>query len=161
MTVARFPRAAAPTSSSSTTLRNSPSSRSYRGGQLVARDGRVLPQEIPPRHLPIRNSMNINWSKVDVRLPTNGHKRVRVIGMIPDQITTTQSIEDAPIKNGFAVSDPARDLLKVAVIERHQATGNVGIGFVRGVENCDAAPSAPPSRTIRTTSSSPERTTTI
>ncbi len=106
----------------------------YRGGKLVARDGRVLPQEIPPRHLPIRNSMNINWSKVDVRLPTNGHKKIRVIGMIPDQITTTQSIEDAPIKNGFAVSDPARDLLKVAVIERHQATGNVGIGFVRGLK---------------------------
>jgi adenine deaminase len=106
----------------------------YRGGKLVALNGRVLPQEIPPRNLPVRNTMNINWSKVDVRLPTNGHKRVRVIGMIPDQITTTQSVEDARIKNGFAISDPERDLLKVAVIERHQATGNVGIGFVRGLK---------------------------
>ena len=78
--------------------------------------------------------MNVNWSKVDVRLAANGHKKVRVMGMIADQIVTTQSVEDARIKNGYAVSDPARDLLKVAVIERHQATGNVGLGFVRGLK---------------------------
>jgi adenine deaminase len=106
----------------------------YRGGQLVARNGRVLPQDIPPRNLPVRNTMNVDWSKVDVRLAANGHKKVRVMGMIPDQIVTTQSVEDAPITNGFVVSDPARDLLKVAVIERHQATGNVGLGFVRGLK---------------------------
>ena len=106
----------------------------YRGGQLVARNGRVLPQNIPQRNLPVRNTMNVNWSKVDLRLAANGHKKVRVMGMIADQIVTTQSVEDARIKNGFAVSDPARDLLKVAVIERHQATGNVGLGFVRGLK---------------------------
>ncbi|MBI4786082.1 MAG: adenine deaminase, partial [Chloroflexi bacterium] len=106
----------------------------YRGGQLVARNGRVLPQEIPPRHLPVRNSMNINWPKVDLRLPANGHKRVRVIDIVPDQIVTRQSVDDARIEHAYAVSDPARDLLKVAVIERHQATGNVGLGFVRGLK---------------------------
>jgi adenine deaminase len=105
----------------------------YRGGQLVARNGRVLPQKETPRHPDIRNSMNIKWSQVDLRLPANGHTQIRVIGMIPDQIVTTQSIEEARIKNGEAVADPERDILKVAVIERHQATGNVGIGFVRGL----------------------------
>jgi adenine deaminase len=105
----------------------------YRGGQLVARNGRVLPQEQPPKHPPVRNSMNVNWSKVDVRLRANGHAKVRVIGIVPEQIVTTQSIEDARIENGFAIADPARDLLKIAVIERHQNTGNVGLGFVRGL----------------------------
>jgi adenine deaminase len=105
----------------------------YRGGQLVARNGRVLPQEHPPRYPPIRNSMNINWSKVDVRLRANGHRKIRVIGIVPEQIVTTQSVEDAKIENGFAVADPARDILKIAVIERHQNTGNVGLGFVRGL----------------------------
>ncbi len=76
--------------------------------------------------------MNINWSKVDLRLPANGHHRVRVVDIIPDQIVTRQSVDDARIENGNAVADPARDLLKIAVIERHQATGNVGLGFVRG-----------------------------
>jgi adenine deaminase len=106
----------------------------YRGGVLVARNGRVLPQEHPARQPPVRNSMNVNWSKVAIRLPANGHRRVRVIGMVPDQIVTTQSIEDARIENGDAVADPSRDLLKLAVIERHQATGNVGLGFVRGLK---------------------------
>jgi adenine deaminase len=106
----------------------------YRGGHLVARNGRTLPQEMPPRNLPVRNSMNINWSKVDLRLPTNGHKRIRIIGMIADQITTTQSVQDALIKDGNVVADIARDILKIAVIERHQGTGNVGLGFVRGLK---------------------------
>jgi len=105
----------------------------YRGGQLVARNGRVLPQEPTPRQPAIRNSMNVRWSKIDVRLPANGHKQVRAMGLVPDQIVTTQSVEEARVKNGYAVSDPERDLLKVTVIERHQATGNVGIGFVRGL----------------------------
>lgn len=106
----------------------------YRGGQLVARNGRTLPQDIPPRNLPVRNSMNVNWSKVDVRLPAHGHTKIRVMGMVPDQITTTQSIETALLKEGNVVADPARDILKLAVIERHQNTGNVGIGFVRGLK---------------------------
>ncbi len=106
----------------------------YRGGQLVARNGRVLPLEHPPRQPEIRNTMNVNWSKVDLRLPANGHHKMRVIGIVPDQIVTTQSIEDARVENGLAVSDPSRDLLKIAVIERHKSTGNVGLGFVRGLK---------------------------
>lgn len=69
-----------------------------------------------------------------MRLRADGHRRVRVINTIPDQIVTRQSIDDAKIENGYAVADPPRDLLKVAVIERHQATGNVGLGFVRGLK---------------------------
>jgi len=106
----------------------------YRGGQLVARNGRTLPQEIPPRHLPVRNSMNINWAKVDMRLAANGHRQVRAIDMVPDQIVTGQSVHAARLEGGNMVADPSRDLLKIAVIERHQGTGNVGLGFVRGLK---------------------------
>jgi adenine deaminase len=106
----------------------------YRGGQLVARNGRTLPQEMPARHPEVRNTMNVDWSRVDLRLPANGHHRVRVIDIIPDQIVTRQSTHAARIESGNAVADPARDLLKLAVIERHQATGNVGLGFVHGLK---------------------------
>jgi adenine deaminase len=34
--------------------------------------------------------------------------------------------------NGLITADPARDILKLVVVERHRATGNVGVGFVRG-----------------------------
>jgi adenine deaminase len=42
-------------------------------------------------------------------------------------------LRDKPrVEEGMAVSDPARDLLKICVFERHRGTGNVGIGFIRG-----------------------------
>jgi adenine deaminase len=106
--------------------------RVYRGGKLVARDGRILPGEHEPSHPPIRNTMNVDWSRVDLRVPANGKTRVRVIQVVPDQLVTREVIVEARVENGFIVADPQRDILKLAVIERHRATGNVGLGFVRG-----------------------------
>jgi adenine deaminase len=51
---------------------------------------------------------------------------VRVIGVVPDQIVTDALVEAPP------VPDPARDLAKVAVVERHLGTGRIGLGIVRG-----------------------------
>ena len=64
-------------------------------------------------------------------VPWRGGK-ARVIGLVPDQIITA-ALEDAlTAVDGFAVADPARDLAKIAVFERHLETGRVGVGFVRG-----------------------------
>ena len=41
-------------------------------------------------------------------------------------------MEPALVQGGAAVSDPSRDLLKLAVVERHRGTGNVGVAFARG-----------------------------
>lgn len=58
---------------------------------------------------------------------------MRVIGIVPGQIVT-RSLTLAPrLADGLAVADPGRDLAKLAVIERHHATGNVGLGFVQGL----------------------------
>src|SRR5207248_7079693 len=40
--------------------------------------------------------------------------------------------EEAPLRGGFIVADPARDILKLVVIERHHASGHVGLGLVKG-----------------------------
>jgi adenine deaminase len=61
-----------------------------------------------------------------------GGSTIRVIGLVPDQIITECLIVEAPVKNGVVVADVGRDLLKVAVAERHRGTGNVGLGMVRG-----------------------------
>lgn len=46
----------------------------------------------------------------------------------------TESLIDEPLRiDGTALADPARDLLKMAVIERHMSSGGVGKGFVRGL----------------------------
>ena len=58
--------------------------------------------------------------------------RVRVIGVVPDQIVTASLVEEATARDGLVVADPERDLAKVAVVERHLGTGRIGLGLVHG-----------------------------
>ena len=104
----------------------------FRGGQLAAKDGELLPLKEKPKDVTLRSSMNINWDSTgDLKLPAAGTK-AKVIGLIPDQIVTESLLEEMKVENGFAVADVERDILKMAVIERHLASGNVGLGFVKG-----------------------------
>jgi len=80
----------------------------------------------------VRDTIHIEWSSVDLRIPAEGSS-IRVIGAVEDQLITESIIVEPLIKNGNAESDPDRDLLKIAVIERHHASGRVGKGFVRGI----------------------------
>ncbi len=103
----------------------------YRYGRLVARDGALLPyerQETLPR---LRSSVNVPRHTLHFRIPADG-RRVRVIEVIPNQLLTGAGEADAAIQNGEAVADPERDLLKLAVIERHTGSGRIGLGFIRG-----------------------------
>lgn len=107
--------------------------RVYRGGKLVARNGKLEPDDHERTRPPIRNTMNVDWSRVDLRVRTSAEAAaIRVIGLVPGQLVTREELDNALIQNGQIVSDPSRDILKMAVIERHHATGNVGLGFVRG-----------------------------
>ncbi|HEX9922556.1 MAG TPA: adenine deaminase [Anaerolineae bacterium] len=104
----------------------------YRGGKLVAEGGVMLPWERPIRRSVLCSSMNVNWSKVDLNIEAAGPK-LRIIGAIPDQLITDHLIEGTPQHEGNVVADIERDILKMAVIERHLATGRVGKGVVRGL----------------------------
>ncbi len=55
-----------------------------------------------------------------------------VIGIRPGQILTDHLHEDIPVSEGDKHPDPARDLARIAVIERHGRNGNIATGFVRG-----------------------------
>jgi len=104
----------------------------FRRGRLVARDGEMLPVE-GPRAVPhLRGTMSVAWDAVDLAIRAEG-TRVRVIEAMADQLVTGHLIETAAIAGGLAVADPGRDLLKMAVIERHRSSGAVGKGFVRGL----------------------------
>ncbi len=58
--------------------------------------------------------------------------RSDVIGILPGKIITEHLREDIPITDGDKRPDSARDLAKIAVIERHGRNGNTATGFVRG-----------------------------
>jgi adenine deaminase len=99
------------------------------GGRVVARDGRRLRDSVAPAAT-LPGTFHVAWPP-DLRLLAGG-RRARVIGIVEDQLVTTAHVEEVRVEDGVAVADPDRDLLRLSVIERHRATGNVGMGFVRG-----------------------------
>lgn len=97
----------------------------------------------------VRNTVHLPPGELDFRIPAaggaNGEARVRVIGLVPDQLVTEHLTLPARIEGGEAVADPGRDLAKIVVVERHGISGRhgvagrdggaarVGRGFVRGL----------------------------
>lgn len=103
-----------------------------RGGRPVAHDGRMTIRRLARQPHSLRSTMNIAWEEVDFAIEARG-VTARVIGIIPNQLITEHRIEEVPQRDGEAVADPAQDLLKMAVIERHRRSGAIGLGFVRGL----------------------------
>lgn len=104
----------------------------FRAGELVAEDG-TLAVPLPARTAAdLPPSVRIDASRLDFAIPATG-STIRVIGAVPDQLVTESLVLPATVQDGFAVADPSRDLLKMAVIERHHASGGLGLGFIRGV----------------------------
>ena len=102
------------------------------GGRLAARGGGLL-EEVPAGRMEEGPGFRIDgFDAGRLRLGAGPGARVRVIGLVPDSIVTAASTEPAFVDGGGAAADPARDLLKLAVVERHRGTGNVGVSFVRG-----------------------------
>ncbi len=104
-------------------------------GQVVAQDGK-LAVEIPENDaIATRNSVNVRWITMDdFKIPTEGEgiKKVRALEVIPHQLITKSVMSDVKVVDGNAVSNVDTDTLKICVIERHRATGNIGKGFVKG-----------------------------
>ncbi len=103
-----------------------------RGGRPVAHEGRMTVRRLARETHPLRSTMNVDWSSVDFSIASESG-RGRVIGVVPDQLVTEHLIEEIPADGDRAVADPERDLLKMAVIERHRKSGAMGLGFVRGI----------------------------
>jgi adenine deaminase len=70
-------------------------------------------------------------SAADFAIPWAG-RRARAIGLIPDQVVTESLEVDPRVVDGRVVADPGRDLVKLAVAERHLGTGRIGLGLVSG-----------------------------
>lgn len=111
-------------------LKNFRVRQTYKKGILVAQEGAYLAKPRTSVPLP-RSTMNLRYSPRDFQVKARAGK-IRVIEIVPHQIVTREIIVTPKLEHGQVVADPARDLLKLVVVERHHATGNVGVGFVRG-----------------------------
>ncbi len=106
----------------------------FAGGRLVAEEGQVVGEWPIPAvdEGAVRHTVHVDVEALSFRIPAQG-RRLRVIGVVPDQVVTEERVMVAKVVSGEAVADVQRDLLKLAVVERHTGSGRVGLGFVHGL----------------------------
>jgi adenine deaminase len=108
-------------------------SRVYKKGRLVAKDGKCLLPELSLAKGSKLVSMKLDeLNEEDLRIKVEGSK-IRAIRAAANTLITEEEILPVTERRGEAVSAPNRDLLKIAVIERHHGSGRIGLGFVRGL----------------------------
>jgi len=101
-------------------------------GRQVAESGNLLPGVQRPAPVAVPPSMNLNPAHLDFSIPATG-RRMRVIRAIADQVVTRCEIMQVSEKDGSAVADVARDMLKLAVVDRYTGHARTGRGFVTGL----------------------------
>ncbi|MCX7818939.1 MAG: adenine deaminase [Kiritimatiellae bacterium] len=104
----------------------------FKRGRVVASDGHCV-AHIPPTPPPPSAALKVApFDAASFAIPADRPRRVRVIELVPGQIVTRSTIAEAPVVGSRLSADPGRDLVKLAVIERHRGSGRIGLGFVRG-----------------------------
>jgi adenine deaminase len=104
----------------------------FHKGKLVARNGKALFSARWQEDPQITHTVNIKPFGIEtLELPAS-KKRLPVIEIVPDQIVTRKARIKVKVKNGHITPDTEKDVLKLVVIERHKATGNMGVGLVKG-----------------------------
>ena len=111
-------------------------------GKLVARQGKPL-FPLPPVTLELRDTVRIKppmGKSLKIPLPRReklgegetSEESYPVIEIVPGQIFTKKAIEKMKVVDGTVMPDLERDILKLVVVERHKASGNIGLGLVKG-----------------------------
>jgi adenine deaminase len=113
-------------------------------GRKVAAGGRALFEAPAVDSAAVGGTVHLDPAELDFRIPAPGaggsdEVQVRVIRAIPDQLLTEHLTLPARVEGGYATADPGRDLLKIAVAERHRGSGRLGKGFVTGVGLAEGA----------------------
>ncbi|HMA66567.1 MAG TPA: adenine deaminase [Desulfosalsimonadaceae bacterium] len=103
----------------------------YAGGRLVAANGRMCPEVELPRPGSCSATVQVDCDNLNFQLRAAG-TNARVIDILAGQLVTGQAVLPVRQKDGMALADSSADIAKIAVVERHHGTGNIGTGFVRG-----------------------------
>jgi adenine deaminase len=113
----------------------------FKDGLLVAENGEVVDSRFRKSLLSIKKEKQTPSRIGTLRIKTPSQEgltlrsrqpQAKVIQLIPNQIITKKAIREIPLKNQIAHPNVEEDILKMVVVERHRATGNIGIGFVEG-----------------------------
>jgi adenine deaminase len=105
-------------------------------GKIVARQGRPL---FPLPYIQAELSHTICIKPLTTELLSLRAKQSNlteetfpVIEIIPEHVATKKRVEKVKVVDGMIVPDLEKDILKLVVVERHKASGNIGLGLVKG-----------------------------
>jgi len=105
-------------------------------GKLVARQGKPL-FPLPPVTMELRDTVRIKSptaKSLSLRAKRSNlsEESYPVIEIVPGQIVTRKAMEKMKVVDGAVMPSVERDILKLVVVERHKASGNIGVGLVKG-----------------------------
>ena len=105
-------------------------------GKMVARQGKAL-FSLPRVTAELTDTVRIRpltAESLSLRAKRGdlGEENYPVIQIIPEQIITRKAVEKMRVVDGVVMPDVERDILKLVVVERHKASGNIGLGLVKG-----------------------------
>ncbi|WP_240374801.1 adenine deaminase [Bacillus piscicola] len=108
----------------------------YKAGVIAAEKGTCLPFHAPNVEPPVSVTDSVNYQEVkkeELQIPIEEGRDANVIGIIPNSIVTKHLRENVTVQGGYFHPSIEKDQLKVAVVERHNKTGNVGTGILKGL----------------------------
>jgi len=108
-------------------------SKVFQAGKLVAQHGKDIFGTLRTADESIRHTMNLGKLTSEKLQIKASSSLARVIGLVPHQLITKALEIQVPVVDGQFVQDINNDILKLAVFERHYATGNVGVCLLQGL----------------------------
>jgi adenine deaminase len=100
-------------------------------GKLVARQGKPL-FSLPSVTMELRDTVHIKPVMGKSLKIAAVDKTYPVIEIVPGQVVTRKVMEKVKVVDKAVMPDLERDILKLVVVERHKASGNIGVGLVKG-----------------------------
>ncbi len=109
----------------------------YHLGKEVVSEGRLAEFTSPAVSTALKervlNSFNLApLCEKDFHITASGNRKCRVINLVKDQLITEEALLDVDFGKNNGI-DTEKDILKLAVIERHKNTGHIGLGFIHGI----------------------------
>jgi adenine deaminase len=113
-------------------------SQVYKNGVLVAKNRELVDRIEPSAHLPSKNlitSIKIpDVTVLDLDIDMLGSHKANIIEVIPGSVVSNHLIEPVKVENGKFKINVKKDLLKIAVVERHKNLGNIAVGIIKGLK---------------------------
>jgi adenine deaminase len=106
-------------------------------GRVVVRDREVLVKPAAPDYPPALQSQ-VRWERAiepaDFRVAAEGDEaRVRVIGVEDGSLVAERLEATLRVEDGGVLADPSRDVLKIAVLNRHRPAIELSTAFIQGL----------------------------